>query len=296
MIDKDDVEKIGRILEPAGQATVGITGHGVAAGMIVHEDEGIGFVGERLLNHFTRMCRGFIDRAAKQLFMTHETEPCVQQKNAHRLMIQGLKLGADEPVGMLRRVQRHFTCLLLFGAPPKLKGCREMRRFRRAQRPHPGQFDCLDPRQISQRALLTKQTLRHLKRVLPLDAGVDENGQQLRIRQSSGTKPQQPLTRTVFFRNIMNAGHGGGVVACDGGCAISRKVLPTLANNRQLFLGLNLHPVPRQGGIDFLTVGINATGETLRIRESVADEISHGIHRAAAGVIVEHDRRGFVPV
>lgn len=65
MILQNEAGGIGGLAEAAGDAAVGVAGSGVAGGMVVDEDEGVGVVNEHLSEQVTRMGDAFVEAALK---------------------------------------------------------------------------------------------------------------------------------------------------------------------------------------------------------------------------------------
>ncbi len=63
MVEELDLEELGRLAQPSRQAVIGLAGGGIARGMIVHDDDGVGGINQGGAKDIARMSDAFIDAA-----------------------------------------------------------------------------------------------------------------------------------------------------------------------------------------------------------------------------------------
>jgi len=86
VILKEEAHRLGGLPEPTREAAVGIAGCGIAAGMVVDEDEGVGVVSERLLEDVTRSGGALVEAAAEDFLRTEERQFRGEQQEPHRFI------------------------------------------------------------------------------------------------------------------------------------------------------------------------------------------------------------------
>ena len=79
------VQPLARLQYIAGQRDVGAAGRGIAAGMVVHQDQRGGPQIQRAADNLTRMDRRFVDRAFADQIVANQAVLAVQMQHAHPL-------------------------------------------------------------------------------------------------------------------------------------------------------------------------------------------------------------------
>ena len=164
--------------------------------VVMRENDGGRIVGKNLLDHFTWIDVGAVDRAKKELLEPYKPMPCIQKQAPEDLALESRILGHHEQLRVPRAMEHrtlgqarasvfghdwhHRFKTGNFGGPEI--GARQQRRGRRIEH-------CLE------RAELLQQAPGHHNRVPRPTAGSDQHCQQLRLSHMLTVTAQQALSR-----------------------------------------------------------------------------------------------------
>ena len=205
---QEETGGVGGFTETAGDAPVGVAGGGVAAGVVVDEDEGVGVVNESLAQQVTGGGGAFVQAAAKDFFRASHGEAGVEQNDANGFVAESLHLRADVGVDALRTVEDDLRVRgFLGGAAAEFEGGGEFGGLGGAEGLDLAQDGRLKAGEFAEGFVIPQDTLADLQGVFSLGAGVDEEGEEFGIRQCLGAEAEQALTRAVVFWDVVDAGH-----------------------------------------------------------------------------------------
>jgi len=182
----------GGFAQTAGDAAVGFARCGIAGGVIVDEDEGVGVVDEYLSQQIARMGDAFVQAAFEGLFAAHDSQLGVNQDDANGFVTEGLHFRSDVLVDSLRAVE-YDLCMrrLLCGAAAKLESSGEQGGFRRPQGFDLSQHRRFEAGEIAEGFVIPQDALADLQGVFTFRAGVDEEGEEFGIGESLRTEAKQ---------------------------------------------------------------------------------------------------------
>lgn len=132
MIEESKLEQTGGFGDAESEPAVGFAGGGIAAGMIVREDECVGAVEDGRAENFARVSEAFIQRTEGNFFDAEEVEFCIEQDDPEGFLAELAHFSTEQIINELWLVERRACESFASEACGEAEGCCELHGFRRA--------------------------------------------------------------------------------------------------------------------------------------------------------------------
>ncbi len=204
MVKQVDLQKPGRLGEPPREAVVGIARRGIAGGVVVRDNDGVGGVNQRGAEDFARMGDGFVETAERNLLDAHHAMFRVEEDHAERFPAQCAHLGAEQFIDEFGRVDFRFAERLGCQPAAEAECGGELHRLGEAHA-----FDGRDllhaaPGEAGERFELGQELARDIHGIRAGDAGAEQDGDELAVAQGRRAEARQFFARPVLGRHFMD--------------------------------------------------------------------------------------------